>query len=239
MLYEEEKENADAIKSPWKGHKPKFLNADIVFCIDATRSMQDWIDAAKSRSKQISEDSIQKYPKINFQFGVIFYRDPIDLGEEGKNEFFPLPSNIDELVSFMNTQSAEGCGDFPEDWVGAYDILLNKFAWRKDAAHAIIHIADAPAHGDYWGGRGNYQEQGPLLMSKVHQIIQQDFFFSAVDINKGAHGTFEKIEYEYKQARKNDLYSYHLFDPSNWRQDSQLSAGDVLQDVTECQISAF
>lgn len=117
---------------------------DIVFCIDATGSMGSWLQAAKERSHDIAKASRSKYNQVSFRFGALFYRDPID----DKNEYISPTEDISNLVNFMATQVPDGGGDTPEDWVGADDILLNHIVWRDDAPKAIIHIADASAHGN-------------------------------------------------------------------------------------------
>ena len=47
----------------------------------------------------------------------------------------------------MKNIKAYGGGDCPEDWVGAYNILLNEIKWRKDSKKLVFHLADAGAHG--------------------------------------------------------------------------------------------
>jgi len=51
---------------------------DIVFLIDATSSMSPYIEAAKCTAEDISKILLQKFPETNFQYGYVFYRDPID-----------------------------------------------------------------------------------------------------------------------------------------------------------------
>ena len=53
-------------------------NFDIVYLIDATGSMADYIQAAKEETNNIASNLRQMYPEKNFQYGYVFYRDPID-----------------------------------------------------------------------------------------------------------------------------------------------------------------
>ena len=84
-------------------------NIDIVFCIDATESKEKQIEAAKSRSKSISDNSRGKFPDIHFRFGIIFYRDPIDCPNDINNKFQPT-EDINALVTFMKDEKATGGG---------------------------------------------------------------------------------------------------------------------------------
>ena len=123
----------------------KKVDVDIIYLIDSTGSMGE---ETKKASKLIIENSIdlnKKYPFYEFQFGIIFYNDPIDCKNE-KNDFFQLTKNIDGIKTFCDNWKNQNGGDEAEDWVGGYDIALNKILWRK-GKKIIVHICDAPAHG--------------------------------------------------------------------------------------------
>ena len=111
--------------------------------IDATGSMQSWIESAGEKCITISEDLQSQFPDLNFRFGRIFYRDPIDSIKD-EHEVFDLTNDYYNLkISFLKIV-AEGGNDIEEDWVGAYNMALN-LNWR-DGTKLIIHIADSPAH---------------------------------------------------------------------------------------------
>ena len=123
----------------------KNVDVDIIYLIDSTGSMGV---ETKKASKLIIENSInlnKKYLYYYFQFGVIFYNDPIDYKND-KNDFFQLTKNIDGIKTFCDNWKNQNGGDGAEDWAGGYDIALNKILWRK-GKKIIVHICDAPAHG--------------------------------------------------------------------------------------------
>lgn len=66
------------------------------------------------------------------------------------------------LINYINEISADGGGDGPEDWVGAYQIALDQMNWR-DGVRLIIQIADAPAHGHSYCGYDNHEEENSKL----------------------------------------------------------------------------
>ena len=85
------------------------------------------------------------YPKIKFKFGFIYYSDPIDVSTD-RHGYLQLTKDFAEIKKFCDTWEMQGGGDLAEDWVGAYDIALNKIKWGEGRKF-IIHICDAPAHG--------------------------------------------------------------------------------------------
>lgn len=118
---------------------------DIIYLIDSTGSMGA---ETKKASKLIIENSIdlnKKYLYYDFQFGIVFYNDPIDC-QKDKNDFFQLGRDIDGIKKFCDNWANQSGGDDAEDWVGGYDIALNKILWRN-GKKIIVHICDAPAHG--------------------------------------------------------------------------------------------
>jgi len=225
-------------KIKWPKFKSQGVNkVDIIFCIDATGSMGSWIEAAKKQSQIIANSSHSNHPEIHFNFGVIFYRDPIDSSSD-KNEFFQPTNSIQSLVSFMSTQVATGGGDSPEDWVGAYSILLNQIDWRPGAARAVIHIADAPAHGTEWGGDSQHQIEGPKLHPLIERCANGEIFFTGINVSNGATKSFNRIKAIYSEQKKEKFYTKIYSIESV---DSNVAA-NFLSDVTAnviSQISAF
>ena len=132
-------------KEKWNGFISHSITKeyDIVYMIDATGSMQSWIEAAGEKCIKISEDLQSQFPDLNFRFGGIFYRDPIDSIKD-EHEVFDLTNDYYNLKNSFLKIVAEGGNDIQEDWVGAYNMALN-LNWR-DGTKLIIHIADSPAH---------------------------------------------------------------------------------------------
>ena len=87
----------------------------------------------------------KNYPNIDFQFGFIYYSDPINVPTD-LNDFIQLTKDFTEIQKFCDNWQMQGGGDLAEDWAGGYDIALSKINWRT-GKRFIIHICDAPAHG--------------------------------------------------------------------------------------------
>jgi hypothetical protein len=151
----------------WTGFIRRTSNEfDIVYLLDATGSMGSYLRAARDQCISISDKLKADLPQFDFNFGAVFYRDPVDCPGE-KNHTYSLKSDVKKLESEIGSESATGGGDGPEDWVGAYDMSLDNIAWRN-GTRLIIHIADAPADGSEWCGSKNHEEEN----SKLYPMVQ-------------------------------------------------------------------
>ena len=107
--------------------------------------MGSYLEAARDQCINISNQLKSELSQFDFNFGAVFYRDPVDCPGE-RNHTYSLKSNVESLKSELASERADGGGDGPEDWVGGYDMALDNITWRN-GTRLIIHIEDAPAHG--------------------------------------------------------------------------------------------
>ena len=207
---------------------------DILYMIDGTGSMKSYIEAAKKKCIEISEELNKIYiNKLNFKYGVIFYRDPID-EKNDRHEKYPL-DNIINVRREIESVKAYGGGDDPEDWVGAFKIALddtNIIRWRN-GIKLIIHIADAPAHGDEFAGKKNYTEEGPKLIEQIKECVRQEIKIFGLFIGKSAENSFKKFkEYYDSYDRENKgLYKVENFNEGEGKDIAEKFKFLVLQAV--------
>ena len=168
---------------------------DIIYMVDATGSMNNWIDAASDRCLNISEELKFKFPYLDFYFGGIFYRDPIDC-EDDIHEVFDLTNNMDELKNNFKNIRATGGGDEPEDWVGAYEKAINSINW-KEGTKLIIHIADSPAHTQEYCGTINHEKESGKLQAILNECSEKGIKIIALSINENAKKSFDVCESYY------------------------------------------
>ena len=76
--------------------KEKSNEFDLLFLIDATGSMGPYINAARNETENISKELRKSYPEMNFQYGYVFYRDPVD-SKGDKHEVINLTDNVNSL----------------------------------------------------------------------------------------------------------------------------------------------
>lgn len=171
-------------------------NFDVVYIIDATGSMGEYITAAKEESQNISKELKEQYPDMKFKYGYIFYRDPVD----EKNDIHEIIDLTDDEVSLpdkIGKIKATGGGDAPEDWVGAYQLANEKISWR-DGIRVIIHLADAGAHGKLFTTNDKYPEEEGKLIKELEICSTKDIEIFAYVIDNSARKSFEECSKIYR-----------------------------------------
>jgi hypothetical protein len=128
---------------------------DIVFCIDATGSMQGMLDKCKNNALKFDEDlnklMAAKDKHIDtLRVRVIFYRDFYADGINALSEsiFFRLPDERVEFSNFLAKVKADGGGDEPENGLEALALAM-KSDWNKEGdrrRQLIVLWTDASAH---------------------------------------------------------------------------------------------
>ena len=212
---------------------------DILYMIDSTGSMDNWINGVKNKCKEISDKLKQNEILKNFDinFGGVFYRDPIDSYDD-EHEYQPLGS-VDDFKRGIACISAKGGGDLPEDWVGAYNLALDeKMNWRKNSIKIIIHIADAGAHtirftdGDY---SHNLKEYEIGLVNNIRKCAKNKINIFGYQIGKEPKKSFSECKSIYDSVKsKNCFFEIFKFKHANAE-----DVAERLKDSITNHISAF
>ena len=71
---------------------------------------------------------------------------------------------------------AEGGGDIPEDWVGAYKLANEKISWRN-GTKVIMHLTDAGAHGKLFTKNDKYPEEEAKLIAELENAQKKKLKF--------------------------------------------------------------
>ncbi len=130
-------------------------NVDIVFCIDSTGSMVDFIDMVKKKAISFYDDLINameaKNKHIdNVRIKIVSYRDYLADGENAmmSTEFFTLPEQSLEFSNTVKSIEAFGGGDEPEDGLEALAFCMRS-KWNKEGTkrrQIIVVWSDASTH---------------------------------------------------------------------------------------------
>lgn len=119
-------------------------STDLLFLIDTTGSMGPYIEAAKRQVRDIVRDIKEAFfDEADVRIAVVGYKDHNDTD---KIQFLDFTPSADTVSTFLDKLTAFGGGDAPEDVLGAIQKALNA-SWLMQT-RCIIHIADAPPHGN-------------------------------------------------------------------------------------------
>lgn len=134
-------------------------NICVCFLVDCTASMQPYIDGIKTQIQRVVDRYKKLHVDSDLQFGFVGYRD----FDDDRFDVKGFTGDVSEFISFVRRVVASGGGDECEDVVGGLDKVLS-LDWEsagKGSSRVLIHIADAPAHGEvYNGGRGDNYATG-------------------------------------------------------------------------------
>lgn len=197
MKEEESKRNIKKIKNILSDETSKGNNDfDILFLVDATGSMSQYIIAAKEETKNISAQLRKLYPEKMFKYGYIFYRDPID-SKSDKHEVIDLTDDVNSLPEKIGKISATGGGDAPEDWVGAYKLANEKISWRN-GTKVIMHLTDAGAHGKLFTTNDKYPEEESKLIVELEKCAQKGIKIFGYTITDECQQSFNECSRIYR-----------------------------------------
>ncbi len=149
---------------------------DMVFCIDATGSMEDFSGTQIKIINMVKKNAIHFYSdfdKVMAEKGkkvrqlrvrIIAFRDYKADGEYAMmvTDFFKLPQQADEFETCVNSIRASGGGDIPEDGLEALAYAI-KSKWTDEGAkkrQVIVVWTDADAHDMGFGSSSEYYPKG-------------------------------------------------------------------------------
>ena len=183
---------------------------DILFIVDATGSMQPFIETSIKNCVDIIEKINLKFSSLKmFKYGAIFYRDPID-NYKDEHSFFQMCTDKNKFQNLIRNVKANGGGDESEDWNGAYTIALNQINWTSLKSNKIIvHIADAGAYGnEFSNSNDRHYEEGPKFIKTIKKIAEKGFKIIAFPIGTIPIKSFNKFKEIYIA---HNGYSFSIF----------------------------
>ena len=205
--------------------------------IDSTGSMSSWISGVKNKCQEISDKLNEniKLKNYDIKYGGDFYRDPIDSISD-KHEYQPL-SDVYNLKKKMESITAKGGGDTPEDWVGGYELIINKITmnWRQKSLKIIIHIADAGAHGKRFSDGDKYDNQEMPLVNLIQQCAYNNISIFGYQIGAHPQRSFSECKKIYDSVKSKDCYfEIYQFEHAS----DEVVASKLKENITN-HISAF
>jgi len=115
----------------------------LAFVLDATASMQDWIDTCKNEIRSLIRKT--RLPGVEVEIALVDYTD-YENDARIPACMVDFTTNVDHIHASLAAIRAEGGEDVAEDVAGALDTAL-MLSWKPIAIKHIVHLADAPPHG--------------------------------------------------------------------------------------------
>lgn len=158
---------------------------DMVFCIDATGSMEDCSGTQTKIINLVKQNAINFYSDLNgimmtkrksvrqLRVRIVAFRDYKADGEQAMmvTDFFHLPQQSEQFEACVNSIHADGGGDIPEDGLEALAYAIRS-PWTNESAkkrHVIVVWTDAGTHKLGHGKRSKYYPEGmPRNMSELN-----------------------------------------------------------------------
>ncbi len=121
---------------------------DVAICIDLTGSMEREAVAARNKVISVFDKLKTQYPGKKFRLALVGYRDKHD---RKKFDIIDFTEDIEVvktvLTNIIENGEVEGGDDIPENVAEALS-KLHELSWGVDSIKQVLHIADAPPHGN-------------------------------------------------------------------------------------------
>ena len=196
---------------------------DVVFVFDATGSMGDELRYLQAEMRDVIDRAKDATGGLDIRTGAVVYRDH---GDEYVTRLSRLTNDIKTTQAFIDKQSANGGGDFPEAIPEALMAAINSVGWNQEArARIAFLVLDAPCHKDSatiallheqilnaaaWGIRvvpvvcSGLDESGELLMRSIAMATNGTSFFLTDDSGIG-HSHLKPTTDTLKVEHLNDM----------------------------------
>jgi hypothetical protein len=157
---------------------------DLVIVMDCTGSMGAWIKTAKEELLRIVDGIKSDENGAAVRVGFVAYRD----WEDGIDRIStqPLTSDIASIQRFIQSQTAKGGGDTPEDVNGGLQAALD-MQWTSEAK-CIILVGDAPCHGSEYHTCSDSavslanMHKSPCIRGQMRHMAAQGFDFTFIEV---------------------------------------------------------
>ena len=187
-----------------------FITLDLLFIMDITGSMEEYVDETKVRIIEIMDKIIIDCKGIAINLGFIGYR---DVEEHKKKNYVNIEftKNHQSVKDEINKIVVGGGDDTAEDVAWAFQQALKK-NWKNKARFAIL-VTDAPCHGlkyhdpklldDYPQGVPN----GENIENLVQQLIKKQISLLCIKLKESTDIMYEIFGKIYKNnVNKNCQY---------------------------------
>eukprot|EP01084_Bolivina_argentea_P141495 248622_1 len=152
---------------------------DLVYVIDATKSMGPWIQQVKNDIKELIDSLTDEFPSSSFRIAGVAYRDwqwserdPVHL------QHIDFTHDIGKFKNWLSKLEDVGGQKTAEDVLGGLN-RANKLTWNeKSAVKLVILVGDAPPHNKMYHQNevtDEYPDGHPTDPVNYHQVVLDEF----------------------------------------------------------------
>ncbi|KAH7257929.1 hypothetical protein BKA59DRAFT_451969 [Fusarium tricinctum] len=176
-------------------------SVDVLFLIDTTYSMQWYIQETKNEIRSIIREVKGAFlNEANVRIAIVAYKDH---NNDQNIEFLDFNDSVDEVHSFLTNLDLGSGADIPEDVLGGIQKAINA-SWKQDS-RCLIHVADAPPHGeslhdlgesyDHYYKTGS-EPHGLTHHSLIRQLVELKVNYALLRINKST----DRMAFEFSKV---------------------------------------
>lgn len=183
----------------------KVRQADIVFCIDSTGSMQPCFDGVKNHLATFI-DGLHSAGNVDFRLKLIAYRDKHDPTCGVRWEYLDFTNSVTDFKNKLNGLSAVGGGEsIEESTLDAIYEAVKKSTWREQNTHKVVVLfTDAGSHPTMHPSTYPYPVNDVSALIQELQTFQGSILFMVVpecDI-------YKKIEEGQQDAERKRIFYF-------------------------------
>ncbi len=116
---------------------------DLMFVVDTTGSMGDEISYLQVELEDVINRIKSAKGDLDIRLSMNFYRDE---GDAYVVRSHPFSSDIEEQLSYLRVEYADGGGDYEEAVEQALEDAISSHDWKEDSIKLMFMVLDAPPH---------------------------------------------------------------------------------------------
>ena len=183
---------------------------DLLYLMDTTGSMEQYVDITKEKLKEIMNKIINECPGVDINLGFIGYKDVAEIKIKDYLDI-DFTSDHESVKKQIESINIGGGDDTAEDVAWAFEKAIKK-NWTSNARFAIL-VGDAPCHGlDYHEKNlmDDYPEGVPNRKKKiedlVEEIAQKNISLICIRLKSDTDIMYKKFKNIYKKYENNKNY---------------------------------
>ena len=183
---------------------------DLLYLMDTTGSMEQYVDITKEKLKEIMNKIINECPGVDINLGFIGYKDVAEIKIKDYLDI-DFTSDHESVKKQIESINVGGGDDTAEDVAWAFEKAIEK-NWTSNARFAIL-VGDAPCHGlDYHEKdlMDDYPEGVPNRKKKiedlVEEIAQKNISLICIRLKSDTDIMYKKFKNIYKKYENNKNY---------------------------------